>query len=747
MFNNEKNEFVIGVKTIFLHLFYYRIKKGVLNSARKILQIKINLKYINQLKQKSMKKIFTIFLMSVMFVGMVLAEKDLRILLVHDNNNTPGMTDSVRHAITTAGYSYVDYDAVTNGAPAVDLLSPYELVVWTTGKDGSTNFFDGELPNDGIKDYLDNGGMLWLEGIDFMYDGFGSAPDTFDVGDFCYDYLGVKIYAAQSHYDDSVYDGVPMMVVTDNNGICTIDTVTWRWSTMWGADAIVPTDSAKSIYNMGPADYDFAGKSCMVYNEKGDAKILSAFIRWDGFKTSDLKVSVTTEILDYFDKFSSGTSTPVASVTITSDSELTIVENNGSLQLGVTVLPDDATNKTVTWSIAEGSVQASISQDGLLTASGIDNGNGTVTVVATANDESGVQSEIEVTISNQTLGAGYKILLVNGDARDFTKYAAIENALIAGEYNYKLFDAAAKNEIPDLNYLSNFNFVLWYNGRDGVNLSFWDISDPANVQCNAPLKQFADNGGTVWVQARHMFYDVWGPNYTVNNAEGDSIIAAFVAGDFVYDYLGIDGYVAQAHLNETSGVYDGVQQMDITEENEITEMDPISPVYSSWHYNDVLDVADNAMPLYYLGPETYDFSLYYGMVYNKNGESEFITSAFDPSTMDTEDNINLLVKEVIDHFVDLHTSVDINRTNSFDLRVYPNPASDEVTLNFSFDKAESATIQIFDIAGRKMYNKLMSTGPGIYSEAINVSNMPNGFYSISVSTNNNRSIKRFIIAR
>ena len=692
-----------------------------------------------------MKKIFTIFLMSVMFVGMVSAEKDLRILLVHDNDNTPSITDSVRHAITAAGYNYVDYDAVANGAPNVDFLSPYELVIWTTGKDASTNFFDGELPNDGIKDYLDNGGMLWLEGLDFMYDGFGSAPDTFDVGDFCYDYLGVKIYAAQSHYDDSVYDGVPMMVVTDNNGICTIDTVTWRWGTMWGADAIVPTDSAKSIYNMGPADYDFAGKSCMVYNEKGDAKILSAFIRWDGFKTYDMGVDVTTEILDYFNQFSTGSGTNVTSIDITTDSDFTIAENNGSLQLGATVLPEDATIKTVTWSIAEGSVEATVTQDGLLTASGYDNQNGIVLVVATASDGSEIADTAEVTISNQTIGEGYTVLLVNDNANGTERYFVIEDALTAGGYNFKVYNAAAKGMAPKYDLLSNFNFVIWYTGNDGFNIHFWDVSDSTNIQCNSALKQYADNGGTVWLQGLDFLYDIYGFKYTAKSESGDSIIAGFQAGNFVYDYLGIKEYVAQSHRND--GVYsDGVPQLDITEDNEISKIDPIKWTYSTMWNVDAVEITDNATALYYMGPETYDFSLYYAMVYNENGKSQFITSTFETGKIDTQENTNQFFKEVIDHFMELWTDVDIIK-NDIAFDVYPNPASENVNIALSFENQESVLIQINDMTGKILFSKSLSNIQGIHNNSINISNIPNGIYNIIITTENNRSNKRFIIAR
>jgi uncharacterized protein YjdB len=76
-----------------------------------------------------------------------------------------------------------------------------------------------------------------------------------------------------------------------------------------------------------------------------------------------------------------------------------ITTDNGTLQLSATILPADATNKTVTWSITTGADKASISSTGLVTA--ID--NGTATARATANDGSGVSGTLTVTISNQVI--------------------------------------------------------------------------------------------------------------------------------------------------------------------------------------------------------------------------------------------------------------------------------------------------------------------------------------------------------
>lgn len=70
--------------------------------------------------------------------------------------------------------------------------------------------------------------------------------------------------------------------------------------------------------------------------------------------------------------------------------------NGQSQQLTLAVLPAEATNKTVTWSVS--SAIATISADGILTPKL----NGTVTIYATANDGSGKVGQLTLTISGVT---------------------------------------------------------------------------------------------------------------------------------------------------------------------------------------------------------------------------------------------------------------------------------------------------------------------------------------------------------
>ena len=89
---------------------------------------------------------------------------------------------------------------------------------------------------------------------------------------------------------------------------------------------------------------------------------------------------------------------PVTSITVTGEGGATTISTeNGTLQLTANVLPVNATNKTVSWSVSEGTGQATISSTGLVTAIA----NGTVTARATANDGSGVYGTMVITITNQ----------------------------------------------------------------------------------------------------------------------------------------------------------------------------------------------------------------------------------------------------------------------------------------------------------------------------------------------------------
>jgi photosystem II stability/assembly factor-like uncharacterized protein len=91
-----------------------------------------------------------------------------------------------------------------------------------------------------------------------------------------------------------------------------------------------------------------------------------------------------------------------ASIAVTGENGVTSVdEKAGTLQMSAVILPSDATNKSVVWSISNGVGTATISPTGLLTAVS----DGEVTVKATATDGSGVFGEADILITNQAITA------------------------------------------------------------------------------------------------------------------------------------------------------------------------------------------------------------------------------------------------------------------------------------------------------------------------------------------------------
>jgi hypothetical protein len=82
------------------------------------------------------------------------------------------------------------------------------------------------------------------------------------------------------------------------------------------------------------------------------------------------------------------------------------------------------------------------------------------------------------------------------------------------------------------------------------------------------------------------------------------------------------------------------------------------------------------------------------------------------------------------------------------MSLYPNPASDNVQLSYTLDKATVTTIQIIDLLGNIVYqeNKGQQQA-GAINENISTSMLATGTYMVKLTTNNLTSIKKLVIIR
>jgi uncharacterized protein YjdB len=697
-----------------------------------------------------MKKFYFLTLILMFFSYSAISQ--MTILLVNDNGFAKDRVQSLKTSLENLAYTYVFYDTSVEGtSPTSAYMSAYDLVIWYTGNDGAGLLFwnGADTDNVEIKKYIDDGGMFWLQGLDFLYDRYGTAKDTFHVNDFVYDYLGIKHYIAQSHYDhnnEGTYDGVPYFTVVKDNGIFTLDTIKWQYATLWGADALEITDSAKALYIMAPADYGYAGKVPCLYLEKGEGKVMSMSIETAKLNSQKSLDTLFSQGLTYFSQFASGSNVPVQSLTLSAEGGANSINvKGGTLQMTATVLPANATNPNVHWSLMNNQANASIDQSGLLKAFGSSYGNGTTTVVAETVDGTGISATMDITITNQGELSDFEILLVNDNGNSPTRYKNIDTTLTNLGYFHTIFNSAATSQIPDAKLLKSFDVVMWYTGNDGVDLALWDISDSLNIKFNPAIKEYLDNGGIFWLSGLDFFYDLYGK---APFPKADNL---FTPGQFIHDYMGITKYAAQSKTDDGGT---GVEQMDVVLDNSICEFSPVKWIWAKLNFADAFLISDKAEPIYKMGPSTYPLALdalkLYSGVYNVFNKSKVLTFGFEVAMMDKTENRDDLVEEVLESFEKIISETKELNSDMIETTILPNPLVDNSTVIYTLKEKANVDFIITDINGERVFmsregNK--SEGQHELSISAEKIGMPSGTYFYTIKANEKFSTKKMLVIK
>ena len=162
------------------------------------------------------------------------------------------------------------------------------------------------------------------------------------------------------------------------------------------------------------------------------------------------------------------------------------------------------------------------------------------------------------------LNPGDSILVVNDDNK-YNNENVLTGALDAASAPYAVWDCGntggLADNIPTADILKRYALVIWFTGDDYNDLAFWNINDTLNTD----LKSYMDvSGNKLWVFGRSFMADRYG-----------SADSTFKAGDFVYDYLGIQSYDVQSWADDGNT---GVAQLDLVSNNglNVSDVDPIS---------------------------------------------------------------------------------------------------------------------------------------------------------------------------
>lgn len=175
----------------------------------------------------------------------------------------------------------------------------------------------------------------------------------------------------------------------------------------------------------------------------------------------------------------------ISSITLASrENKNAITTDNGTLSMIANILPADASNKRVKWSVQNGTGKASISPEGVLTAIK----DGTVTVVADAIDGSWAQGTTEITISGQKYTFDERNYIIDGTftTNDAAWYGDhyIDNGICSITSNKvypNCWDYAfnQKLNVPldkkDLDYI--FSFKAWSDETRTFNVDMEDFNN------------------------------------------------------------------------------------------------------------------------------------------------------------------------------------------------------------------------------------------------------------------------------
>jgi uncharacterized protein YjdB len=180
-----------------------------------------------------------------------------------------------------------------------------------------------------------------------------------------------------------------------------------------GVSSLESGSTLQFITEVLPADATNPEVTWSVSNETGTARVSATGLLTAGNPGTVAAVATAVDGSGISGNFSLQITAPpimVENISIVSDGNISTLESGSTLQFTTEVLPADATNPEVSWSVQNETGTASISAGGLLTA-----GNpGTIRVEATALDGSGISDSFSLTIIAPPVPVTYIAILADG---------------------------------------------------------------------------------------------------------------------------------------------------------------------------------------------------------------------------------------------------------------------------------------------------------------------------------------------
>jgi hypothetical protein len=316
--------------------------------------------------------------------------------------------------------------------------------------------------------------------------------------------------------------------------------------------------------------------------------------------------------------------------------------------------------------------------------------------------------------------AQLSILFVDDSDDTYMNSEGLQAGLTDAGVTFTVWDAQGMEIPPTAADMNAYDLVIWDTGSQGFELYFWNAADVVNTEIQAYL----DQGGNMILTGNDFFFDRYGPF---------SSAIDFVAGDFEYDYMGLESFDAETY---TSDGETGVPFMRPVMDQPIPGLNDISFIFSTLWYADAVTPRAEAVALYEFGGDgTYALEGDVCGVWYDNGTSIFVTFTFAMSVAGNlpADGANL--KAVID-FLEMQV-VNTSEVHLANLNAvaYPNPASDVVNILLETNVSGTIQLQVTDALGRVVNSVQTQLPAGMQQVAWNIpQNLANGMYQIHLQT-------------
>ncbi|MBE3086434.1 MAG: Ig-like domain-containing protein, partial [Bacteroidetes bacterium] len=300
---------------------------------------------------------------------------------------------SVRNNIIV-GFEDSPVFAYGGGGTTIDRLSIQNNIFYNNGNSNTPHYTGGMVPTNNTTINNTTGNPLFVSSTDFHLQSGSPAINTgINVGlTLDYDSATVASTPEKGAYEYGSTVLVTSITVAGTGGATTISTddgTLQMIETVLPANATDPSVTWSRINGTGTATISSSGLLTALTNGTMTARATAN----DGTGLyGDRVITISNQTIDPI---------LVTGITVSgTGGATTIVVEDGTLQMLASVLPGNASNSTVTWTVTPGTGNGSIgSVSGILTAIS----DGTVTVRATALDGSGVYDDQVITISNQSV--------------------------------------------------------------------------------------------------------------------------------------------------------------------------------------------------------------------------------------------------------------------------------------------------------------------------------------------------------